>query len=97
MTKSKAAFYAGAVFLLAIALAFPASGAGEDDDVRRISKEDVRKLLGSPDVTIIDLRYEKNWEKSDRKVLGAVREDPNEISSWTKKYPKDRMLVLYCD
>lgn len=95
--KSKAAFYTGAVLLLTFVLVIPAFGAEEDEDIQRISKEDVRKLIGSPDVTIIDVRYEKNWEKSDRKVRGAVRENPNEISSWTGKYPKDRMLVLYCD
>jgi hypothetical protein len=46
---------------------------------------------------LIDVRYEKNWKKSDRKIAGATREHPNEIGSWVGKYTKDHKLILYCD
>ena len=69
----------------------------EDDDIRKISKEEAQQLIGKPNVTIIDVRYEKNWKKSDMKISGAVREHPNELGSWVGKYPKDHTLILYCD
>jgi hypothetical protein len=88
-----------AIVLLAIALCAPvfASEVEEDEDIRRMSKEEVRDLIGSPDATIIDVRYEKNWKKSDQKIAGAVRQHPNELGSWAGTYQKDRLIVLYCD
>jgi hypothetical protein len=69
----------------------------ELEDIPRISKEDLRDRLSDPEVDIIDLRYKPNWIKSDRKIIGAMRQEPMEVSSWIDRYPKDRFLVLYCD
>ena len=69
----------------------------EDDDITKITKEEVQKIIGQSDVTLIDVRYEKNWKKSDMKIAGAIREHPNEIGTWVKKYAKDHKLILYCD
>jgi rhodanese-related sulfurtransferase len=69
----------------------------EDDDISKITKEEVQKIIGQPDVTLIDVRYEKNWQKSDMKIAGAIREHPNELGSWVNKYDKDHKLILYCD
>ena len=66
-------------------------------DIPRILKEDLTTKLGDSTITIIDVRYTPNWKKSDRKIAGAVREDPMELGSWVDRYPRDRMLVLYCD
>ena len=63
----------------------------------RITKEELKAKLGDPSVTVIDVRYKANWKKSGQKVARAVREDPNEISSWIGKYKKDQVLVFYCD
>jgi rhodanese-related sulfurtransferase len=75
----------------------PAVFAGEDLEVRRISKEDARKLIEDSGVKVIDVRYVKNYEKSDMKIEGAVREDPNDIDAWVDKYPRDKTIILYCD
>jgi hypothetical protein len=69
----------------------------ELEDIPRMSKEDLRDRLSDPKVDIIDLRYTPNWKKSNRKIVGAVRQDPMEVSSWIDRYPKDHLLVLYCD
>jgi rhodanese-related sulfurtransferase len=74
-----------------------ALGIEEEDDIAKITKEEVQKIIGQPDVTLIDVRYEKNWKKSDMKIAGAIREHPNEIGSWEGKYTKDHKLILYCD
>ena len=63
----------------------------------KISKEEVQKIIGLPDVTLIDVRYDKNWKKSDMKIASAVREHPNELGSWVGKYKKDQRLILYCN
>lgn len=67
------------------------------DEVRRITKEDLRALLDDPNTTIIDVRPERDWQQSERKIKGAVHEDPmQEEGSWARKYPKDKDIVLYC-
>ena len=69
----------------------------ELEDIPRMPKEDLRARLNDPEVSIIDVRYTPNWKKSDRKIPGAVREDPMEVGSWIDRYPKDRLVVFYCD
>jgi hypothetical protein len=66
-------------------------------EVPRISKDDLKARLGDPDTVIIDVRQEGDWTQSDRKIRGAVREDPaQDVQSWEGKYPKDKKIVLYC-
>lgn len=67
------------------------------DEVRRITKEDLKSLLNDPNTTIIDVRQKGDWQKTDVKIKGAIREDPmREAGSWAIRYPKDRNIVLYC-
>jgi rhodanese-related sulfurtransferase len=62
----------------------------------RMPKEELKAMLGSPDLVILDVRYGKDWTDSDVKINGAVREDPKIFESWANKYPKDKTIVLYC-
>jgi len=62
----------------------------------RMPKDELKAMLGSPDLIILDVRYGKDWTDSDLKIKGAVREDPKVFESWANKYPKDKTLVLYC-
>ncbi len=65
--------------------------------VPRISKEELRGLLGRQDALIIDVRQPEDWNKSQQKIVGAVREDPEkDIRSWATRYPKDKTIVFYC-
>jgi hypothetical protein len=66
------------------------------DDVPRMAKEELRTMLGSPSVMIIDVRYGKDWTDSDLKMRGAIREEPDDVKSWASKYPTEKTLVLYC-
>jgi len=66
------------------------------DDVPKMTKEELRAMLGSHGLMIIDVRYGKDWTDSDSKIKGAVREEPDDVRSWASKYPKDKTLVLYC-
>ena len=38
----------------------------------------------------------EEWSGSDKKIQGAVRENPADLASWINKYPKDKTLVFYC-
>ena len=62
----------------------------------RMTKEELKPMLGNPDVFIIDVRAGKDWTDSDLKIKGAVRENPQAIESWANKYPRDKTLVFYC-
>jgi rhodanese-related sulfurtransferase len=65
-------------------------------DTPRMTKDDLKAMLGNPDLTIIDVRYGKDWTGSDMKITGAVREEPGKVKSWAAKYPKDKPIVFYC-
>ena len=62
----------------------------------RMTVEELKSKLGSPDVAILDVRSEADWKDSEQKIQGAVRESPREIKSWAGKYAKEKTLVLYC-
>jgi rhodanese-related sulfurtransferase len=64
-------------------------------EVTRISTEELKAMLGNPDVVVLDVDRKGNWEDRDRKIPGAVRQNPKEIESWSHKYPNDRTIVLY--
>ena len=64
--------------------------------VAKMTKEELRAKLDSPDVVIVDMRLGKDWKASEEKIKGAVRVDPEAVASLAAKYPKDKTLVLYC-
>jgi len=65
--------------------------------VPRITKEEVKSMLGDPDVIILDVRSARNWSESEWKIKGAIREDrKGETSAWMDKHPKNKTFVLYC-
>ncbi len=76
----------------AVLPAAPVAAAG----VPLITAEELKIKLGSPDLTILDVRRAAHWNASDRKIVGAVREDPEAVESWAGKYAKEKTLVLYC-
>lgn len=64
--------------------------------VQKITKEELKSMLGNPDVIIIDVRLDVDWEKSDSKIKGAVREDPEgDVHAWAQKYPEGKTIVFY--
>ena len=66
------------------------------DDVPRISINDLKALLGDPQVVIIDVRQARDWQSSEYKIQGAIRQEPSEFDTWADEYPKNKTLVLYC-
>ncbi|MBM4348442.1 MAG: rhodanese-like domain-containing protein [Deltaproteobacteria bacterium] len=67
-----------------------------DSNIPKIAKEELRSMLGSPDLIILDVRAKEDWDKSELKIKGAVREDPEkDIHLWSDKYSKNKILVFY--
>lgn len=65
------------------------------DEVPRMTKEELKNLLGSSDLVIIDVRRVQDWNASEFKIKGSVRPDEQGIG-WAKDYDKDKTMVLYC-
>ncbi len=61
----------------------------------KISIQELRASLGNPDLIIIDVRDPISWSNSRQKISGAFRENPDDVASWAKKYPRDKTIVLY--
>jgi rhodanese-related sulfurtransferase len=64
--------------------------------VQKIGVDQLKAMLDNPDVAIIDVRTSIDWDSTEWKIKGAVREDPFDTDTWAKKYPKDKTLVIYC-
>lgn len=64
-------------------------------NVSKITKQELRSMLGDPDVTILDVRPEQQWRASELKIRGAIHENPKEVESWANNYPNDKTLILY--
>jgi len=78
-----------AIWMFACSLAYAA-------DVPKMSSEELKGLLDNPDVIILDVRTDKDWEGSDSRITSARREAKKDFKNWADKYPKDKTLVLYC-
>ena len=91
--KQRAVGWLAAVLSLGIILAAVVPAMSQE--VPRISKEDLKEMLGKPDLVIVDVRTDSDWNASTFKIKGAVREDPGKVDSWIDKYPKDKTLVFY--
>ncbi len=74
----------------------PGRGPASVEQVPRLTKEVVKEMLGKPDVVIVDVRYIKQYEQSDKKLPGAVFFQPEKFDEFVKNHPqKDKTYVLY--
>lgn len=62
----------------------------------RMSIDELKGILESKDLVVIDARSGKDWSSSELKIKNAVREEPKDFDSWAGKYPRDKKLVIYC-
>ena len=93
MKNRKLRSFLGLTFLLLFAFTLQAYGG---DDAPRISTEELQAMLGSPGLVLLDARADRDWEKSDIKIVGSIRVDPNEVNSWAGDYGKNQKIILYC-
>jgi len=88
---------AGALIVAVLAGIFawqaPGTAAG-GDDVPRMTKEELKTLLGSPEIVVLDVRF--GGGNAPRKITGSVFEDPEQVLAWSPNYAKEKKIVLYC-
>ena len=84
-----------AIIIGAMMLGGMASAVG--GDVPRIAKEDLLKDMNGGAATVIDVRTDRDWADSDKKIKGAIRQEPGEVKNWAGHYEKDKIIVLYCN
>jgi len=97
--KSVVLLITGLVLSLLIAGPSFVTGAADDKvpfpEIPRITKEQLKGMLGKPDVVIIDGRPAEQWKYSDQLIPGAVHEDPLTAQTWASKYDKSKKIVVY--
>ena len=82
------------VLAVGLMLAFTCSCVTEN--APRLDKETLKSWLSDPKVIILDVRAPGDWDDSNKKIKGAVRQDPKEVKTWAATLPKDKKIVLYC-
>ena len=82
--------------VLALALVAVLSINAVAGNAPRISKEELKSMLGNKEVIIVDVRIGKDWKASEYKIKGAVRVDPREVESWASSYSENQTFVFYC-
>ncbi len=92
--KRKAAITAAVTLCLSVIMILVSMAMAQG--VPKITKEEVERMLGNADVIIVDVRLGRDWNGSESKIKGAVREDPRNMGQWIDRYPKDKTLVFYC-
>ncbi len=79
--------------LAAILLALTPAVGGE---VKFMEIDELKQMIGSDDVVVLDVRAGRDWSTSEFKIQGAMRADGADFDSWANTYPKEKKLVLYC-
>lgn len=95
MNKRKLSSLTFWVVVLIIASASPGT-AVVTQEVPKMTKEELKANLNNKDFVIIDVRTPHDYDKSEKKIPGAIRENPMDVRYWYP-YPKDKTIVLYCD
>ncbi len=79
-----------------LALTFVVACSAIAKDVPKMTIDELKSLLGKPEVVIIDVRASRDWNAGTTKITGAVREEAAKVDTWMNQYPKDKTIVLYC-
>ncbi len=88
-------FWIQAISLVIASLIAPAAMA--QDNVSRMTKEELKARLGDEALVVVDVRTKSDWDHSERKIKGAVRVEPRDAGVLPDKYGKDKTLVFYCN
>ncbi len=66
------------------------------ETVKTINKEELKAMLDSPDLVLLDVRRGRDWSSSEFKIIGAQRLENDKIASTINTLSKDKTIVLYC-
>jgi hypothetical protein len=84
------------VLALTVSLALASTfSCGSSEKPLLLDKQTIKSWLSDREVIILDVRAPKDWKISDKKIKGAVRQDPDEVRTWAARLPRDKQIVLY--
>ena len=78
---------------LMLAFSWACSSAAE---APRVDKETLKTWLADPQVVLLEVIAANDLQSSDKKIKGAVRQDPKEVQTLAASLPKEKKIVLYC-
>ncbi len=87
------------VFIVTMFLFASSLAAAFAAEVPRMSKEELKAVMGSGEVVIMDTRSGKDWKSSEFKIKGAIRTAADTIDEWLPNITKkneSKKLVIYC-
>jgi len=64
--------------------------------VKTIDKDELKAMLDSGDIVVLDVRRGRDWSSSEFKITGAQRLAEDEIAQAIAEMPKEKKLVFYC-
>lgn len=83
------------ILSLLVFLVFCAGTVAFAEQAPRMDKDELKAMLGNPDLVILDVRQGRDWSTSEFKIKDAVRIEDDDHSA-INKYPKDKTIVIYC-
>lgn len=84
------------ILLLALLLVLTSVGLSHAGDVPLMTTDELKAMLDTPDLLILDVRRGKDWKSSEFKIKGASHYKPENYNEWVSSIPKSKKIVLYC-
>jgi rhodanese-related sulfurtransferase len=63
---------------------------------RTINPQEFKSIVGSQDVTVIDVRRKDDYAADSSIIPGSTWFDPANIDNWCSTLPENNEVVLYC-
>ncbi|MFV1982670.1 MAG: rhodanese-like domain-containing protein [Thiohalomonadales bacterium] len=63
---------------------------------RTLNAEELKSLLPSDSIQLIDVRRKEDKEDSTDSILDATWYDPTQIAYWKNSLDKDKEVILFC-
>lgn len=67
------------------------------EDMGLVTVQELRQMLSNSNVIVVDVRAQSDWDNSDNRITGALRENPKNVTFWMHNYPSNKKLIFYCD
>jgi rhodanese-related sulfurtransferase len=84
------------IVLILLFFFFAASVPVPAGTIKTMDKDELKTMLDSAELILLDVRRGPDWTSSEFKIKGANRLTEDEIDSAIKDYPKEQFLVFYC-
>lgn len=63
---------------------------------RTITPNDLKQLVETRTVTVLDVRRQNDYDADQVKLPGAEWKNPDQLADWSAKLPKEKEVVIYC-